>query len=121
MASTGLLEPGLEPQGYASSRHRVSKDLADIWWIPPPGPFPFAPQEVTYFLEPSGPQSPQPGPAASPVPQLCVLCSISLPSTQILVALPGSEPGRSCVRCFDHTLCTTMVWWLLCVEQKNMN
>lgn len=72
--------------------------------IPPPGPFPFAPKKVTYFLKPSGPQSPQPDPAASPVPHLCVLWSISLPSTQILVALPGSEPGWRCVRCFGHTL-----------------
>lgn len=29
MASIGLLEPGLEPQGCPSSRHRVSQDLDD--------------------------------------------------------------------------------------------
>lgn len=37
------------------------------------------------------------------------------------MALPGSEPGRSHVRCYGHTFCTSVVWWLLCVGQKNLN
>lgn len=84
---------------------RVSQDLADSSnWGTTSWPLSFCSQKVTYVLKPSGPQSPQPDPAGSPVPQLCVLWSISLPSTQILVALPGSEPGWSHVRCFGHTL-----------------
>lgn len=92
MAGTAL---GCQSQGWSpkaakaagAAFHRTRLPAATGG--PPPGPFSFAPLELPCFLQLSGPQSPQPNPAASALPpaqptqsfpQLCLVWSSSPPS-----------------------------------------